>query len=463
MDYKDTQDGFGLDSQEKNQFSASAREGTGNSAPTENPLPTREQRKKSGAAPEDSPLITREERRNRKAHQATAAKTSAHSAPKHQPQHQASSNASDKTFSTSGDFDFNSTSPIDLGDKNPRQMTKILIAAVALVVVLAVVAVVLVLARNGNIGSNGLAARVNGEPITTKQLDAAVAKLRLQSPQVFSQNSGLAVDQIRKSLLDELVNQKLVMQSAKDKSVNVTSQQVNQQIDAIKKQYGTQAQFDATLKNQGYTLDSLKTQLTYQLAAQGIAKKLVPDTAISSKDMQAYYDAHKKDFTVQAGKQVAQIQFALSDETKANTVLQQAKGGADFAQLAQKNSTDSVSAAKGGDLGWTPMNPPLDAVLQDAVNQMKKGDVSTILKSSTGLHILKVTDVREASVQAFEAVQPNIKVTLLNTKRNQASQSLLTDLRKKAKITIYDKVVKDYESKTQDQKTKGSTTTNTGK
>jgi len=331
-----------------------------------------------------------------------------------------------------------------------KRLAVILAAAV---IVIAVVALIALLFGTGTIGSNGLAARVNGVGITTKQLEASVSKLKLQNKQVFEKNSGVSTAQIRSTLLDELINEQLIMQEAKNRKVTVSDKSVDDQIAAIKKQYGSQQQFDKVLKQQGYTLDSLKAQLKYQLAAQGIAKKLVPDNAISEKDAQDYFNANKKNYMLQAGKQISQIKFSLDDKAKADDILKQIRDGGDFVQLAQKNSIDKASAARGGDLGWTPHNPPLDTTLQEAVNAMNKGDVSDVITTSTGLFILKVTDTRESSEQPFSAVASTIKATMLNAKRNEASQNLLSDLRKKAKITVYDKAVADY------QKQKSSNTT----
>ena len=332
--------------------------------------------------------------------------------------------------------------------KGPKKGLVFALIGGGLLAVAAIVGVILILTFGTHtIGNGNLAARVNGEGITAKQLEASIAKLQLNNPQIFEKNSGISAAQIRDALLTELINEQLILQDAKSKGVTPSDQQVNQQVEAIKKQYGSQKQFDDVLRKQGYTIESLKTQLKYQLAAQGIAKKLVPDSAVSAKDAQDYFNANKQNYVVQAGKQVSQIKFALSDQAKADEVLAQIKSGGDFAQLAKANSVDTVTAASGGDLGWTPRNPPLDKTLQEAVNGMKKGDVSDVIKSSTGLFILKVTDEREASEQPFSNVESTIKMTLLNSKRNEASRSLLTDLKKKAKIVIYDKVVKDFQDK----------------
>ncbi|MCL2654890.1 MAG: SurA N-terminal domain-containing protein [Coriobacteriia bacterium] len=334
---------------------------------------------------------------------------------------------------------------------------KVLIVAAAAVVVVAIAVVLVLLLRAGTItiGTGKLAARVNGDSITAKQLDAAVAKLKMQNPQLFTVNSGISAAQVRSSLLDELVSQKLIMQEAKNRGVNISDAQVNQEVDKIKKQYSSQQQFDEKLKQQGYTLDTLKTQLKYQLIFQGITEKLVPESSISDSDVTAYYNAHKEEFVVAKDKQVAQIQFALKDEAKADDVLKQLKGGADFATLAQKNSIDAKSAAQGGVLGWTRAIPPLDKTQQEAVNNLGKGEISAVIKSSSGLFILKVTDAHEASTKTLQEASASIKTNLLNTQRNKTAQNLLADLHKKAKIVVYDKEVKDYRAK-KDTTTKSS-------
>jgi parvulin-like peptidyl-prolyl isomerase len=341
--------------------------------------------------------------------------------------------------------------PSRVGGKKKTLLTpKTLIIGVGAAVVIAAV-VLIVFSSTGKldlgvgIGHNGLAARVNGAPITTRQLDALLAREKLMYPQIFGKNSE---GEIRSQLLKELINEQLILQEAQKQGVMVTDKEVDAQVEALRKQYGSEAQFNDVLKKQNYTLDSLRVQQKYQLAAQGIVKKLVPDDSITTQDVKAYFEKNKQDYTVAAGKRVSQIKFALGDTKKAADVLAQIQDGGDFAKLAQKNSIDAKSAASGGDIGWTPIaNPPLDATLQAAVNGLEKGEVTGVIKSSTGLFVLKVTDTRAGSQKSFDEVKPLVKATLLNSKRNTEARNLLEDLRKKAKITIYDKVVKEHQAK----------------
>jgi len=132
-------------------------------------------------------------------------------------------------------------------------------------------------------GDKSLAAIVNGARITETQLDAAVSRMKKQNPQAFTSDSGVPMTQVRSSMLDELINEQLIEQEAKAHGVAITDGQVNQQLNEIKKQYSSQELFNMHLQQQGYTLDTLKSQLYYQLAHQAIAQLLVPDDSSSSK------------------------------------------------------------------------------------------------------------------------------------------------------------------------------------
>ncbi len=325
--------------------------------------------------------------------------------------------------------------------------TWILIVALVVVVIAALIVLFTVILPGGG---GALAARVNGDKITERQLEASIEKLRLQNPQIFAPGSGTSEDKIRASILDELINETLVMQAASDHDVEITDEQINVQITALEQRYGSKNQFNEVLKEQGFTLDSLKLQLKYSLTAQAIASKLVPESSVTDKEARAYYTEHKEDYSIQAGKRVSQILFPLNQEKQAAAVLKQLKGGADFAEMAKKYSTDTATAAKGGDMGW-PTGQPYVQAFQTAVDKLEKGELSGLVKSSNGYHIILCTNVRKTSQEAFAQVKSSVKATLLNIKRNEAAQNLVADLRKKASITIYDKVVKDFEARTSSQ------------
>lgn len=285
------------------------------------------------------------------------------------------------------------------------------------------------------------AATVDGKPITVKALDAEVAKLKLQSPALFDKNSGgMDEGMIRSALLDELISQQLLGEEAEKKNVTVSDAEVENNIKTLKAGYSDEKQFEAALKTAGYTLDTLKDQVRWQLLSTKVLEKLVPASAVNDREAQVYYDANKGSYQVTAAKRASHILFAADDEDSAKKVLAELQNGADFAEMAKKYSTDTASARNGGDLGW-----PTQAYVkefQDAIDKLDKGEMSGLVKSAYGWHIIKITDERQAGTQTFDQAKDAIKQTLLSAKRSDRYKTLLSDLKKDAKIVIYDKSVK---------------------
>lgn len=305
--------------------------------------------------------------------------------------------------------------------------------------------------------SKNTAAKVDGVEISEKALDAEVAKLKLQSPSLFDKNSG-GMDEgtIRSTLLDELIAQQLLTKEADDKNITVNDDEVNKGIESLKSGYGDEKQFEDALKTAGYTTETLKEQVKWQLLSTKLLEKLVPESSVSSKEAQAYYNKNKANYKVEAAKRSSHILFAIKDEATAKKVLKELQDGADFATLAKKYSTDTASAVNGGDLGW-----PTQAYVtefQQAVDKLKKGEMSGLVKSAYGWHIIKVTDTRKAGQQSFNDAKENIIQTLLSNKRTAAYQTLVNDLKKAAKIEIFDAQVKAANAKADSSSQAGAAT-----
>lgn len=326
--------------------------------------------------------------------------------------------------------------------------------------VVSLIAVSALLMAGCNSSKNN-AATVDGEAITTKALDAEVAKLKLQNPSLFDKNSG-GMDEgtIRATMLDELIAQQLLNKEAEDKKVSVSDEEVTKGVDSLKAGYGDEKQFEDALKTAGYTTDSLKEQVKWQLLSSKLLQKLVPDSAVSEKEAQAYYNKNKASFKVEAAKRSSHILFASKDEATAKKVLGELKDGADFAAMAKKYSTDEASAKNGGDLGWPTQ--PYVTEFQKALDKLDKGEMSELVKSAYGWHIIKVTDVRKAGAQSFDDAKETIMQTILSDKRTQAYQTLVSDLKKKAKIEIFDEKVKAAQAQPETT-TKNSGDANTSK
>ena len=239
----------------------------------------------------------------------------------------------------------------------------------------------------------------------------------------------------KQRLLDNIINQKLVEQAAKDKGIKVSDEDVQKQIDQLKAGFKDQAQFDEALKSAGMTVDGLKLQIRNQLVTQKLIESLSSSSKVSEADIQAYYDKNKEQFFQKASKKASHILFKPEDKATAEKVLAEVKAGGDFAALAKKNSVDTATQAKGGDLGWpsTAYVPEFQA----ALDKLKKGQTTAALvQTPFGWHIIRVTDERAGTQQPLAEVKSQIEQIIVQQRKGDAYQSFLDDLRKNAKIEI---------------------------
>lgn len=323
-----------------------------------------------------------------------------------------------------------------------------------LAVALCAVMLVAVLGVTG-CSDKDVAARVNGQAIKVTELNTQLDQLKKQYPQMFTGNDaeGRLLD-FKQRLLENLINQALIEQAAKDKGINVGDADIQKQIDQLKSGFKDQTQFDAALKSAGMTLDQLKSQIKNQLVTQKLVESLAANSKVSDADIQAYYDKNKAQFYQKAAKRVSHILFKSSDKALAEKVLKQLQAKEiTFAAAAKQNSIDTASATKGGDLGW-----PTTAYLpefQSAVDKLKKGQMSGVVQSSVGYHIILVTDERAGSQQPLAAVKSQIQQIIVQQRRSDAYQQFLNDLRKSAKIEYIEADLKPT--------AKGSATTTTTK
>jgi peptidyl-prolyl cis-trans isomerase D len=148
-----------------------------------------------------------------------------------------------------------------------------------------------------------------------------------------------------------------------------------------------------------------------------------------------YYDQHLSEYRIPDRVKVAHILFKTTDKTpaeaatiekKARDVLKQIKGGADFAELAKKYSEDT-SASNGGELGWLVRGQTVKEFEETAFS-MKSGQVSDLVKTVYGIHILKLEDKQTAHLQSFDEVKGSILAELEKQKVAEAQEKLASAL-----------------------------------
>lgn len=229
--------------------------------------------------------------------------------------------------------------------------------------------------------------------------------------------------------LDNLITQELIAQEAKAASITVTDADVDSEIALIKKSFGTEEEFTATLAQYNMTLESLKKDTKINLT---IRKILEPKTDVTEDEIKQFYDTNKD--TLGTPEQIQASHILVAAKEEADTILAELKQGGDFAAIAKEKSIDPGSKDKGGDLGFFGKGAMVPE-FEEAAFALKVNEISAVVQSEHGFHIIKKTAEKAAVVPTFEEKKEEIKKQLIATEANELSEAWMTEIRAKAKIT----------------------------
>jgi peptidyl-prolyl cis-trans isomerase C len=176
-------------------------------------------------------------------------------------------------------------------------------------------------------------------------------------------------------------------------------------------------------------------QINGLLASNYFNKKIKPladKIQVADADMKQYYDAHPEEYD-QTKIKVRHI--IVPDEKVAQEISAKLKANpASFAALAKENSKDG-SAAKGGDLGWVSRGSMVPEFEKVAFS-LAKGQISEPFKTRFGWHIVMVDDKSELNKIPFEQAKESIKAKMMETKKRDAGDKAMADLKKKANLKV---------------------------
>ena len=272
-------------------------------------------------------------------------------------------------------------------------------------------------------------ASVDGEPITMREVkDFAAQHGRPIDTDDF------ASSQTAKDSVKALIGEKLLEQEVKKYEDKVDEGQVDKYIDELRAdKHLTDEQFRAELKAAGMSYDELRKRARMDLEkAMMIQQQVREKIDIPDADIQAAYDAHKADFTVAKERlKLAQILISVPPnasakqvaeaQKKAEQVHARAAKGEDFNDLARKYSDDD-SKSSGGELGWFEPSDVMDQILA-GVKPLKPGQISPVIRTSHGFHIVKLEDHEVPGVRPLSEVKAQIRGALID---QQSSTQLQT-------------------------------------
>jgi peptidyl-prolyl cis-trans isomerase C len=293
-------------------------------------------------------------------------------------------------------------------------------------------------------GSGGeVAAKVNGVPITTLELDRSF-QAHVQVPYTQVQEDPRAKEVLRQ-ILDNLIDRELLFQQAKSLKIAVPPQQVDTQMQQLVERFPSKEAFEQALTAQNFTVDALKKDVEGQLLRQQLVKKEILDKVnVSARDVQTFYDQHKDKYVEEDQIRARHIlirvpqQVSPTDDAKlkgkADDALKRAKTGEDFAALAKELSDDG-SKENGGDLGFFPRGRMV-AAFEETAFALDPGQMSEIVRTQFGYHIIKVEERKTGRALAFDEAKAQVQEDLTREQTYDRYQKYVAGLRSKAKVEV---------------------------
>lgn len=303
------------------------------------------------------------------------------------------------------------------------------------VLTVALSAVLVLAAGCGSSASPTAWATVNGHTITQQEVQSRINLIKVLSPQAAAQ---LKQRTTWVNETQELVDEYLVQQQVAKAKFTLTAAQTSaaksQLQSYLVSQSGSQAKLTAAIKAAGTSTAALGTFAVQATLLQSYLSKVVKTPTVTPAQISAFYSANASQFQVPEEYDLAHI--LVKTQALADSILKQLQNGASFSALAKQYSTDTASAKNGGDLGYAPLSKYVTPFANAAKQLTKVGQLSGVVHSQFGYHIIKLLGIQAATTQPLTAVSSQIQTYLQQQAQQKVQQAYLNALRKKAKISV---------------------------
>ena len=284
-------------------------------------------------------------------------------------------------------------------------------------------------------------ARVNSEAVKKADFDMLVRNIELNNGPIPPDRR----NEILRKILDDLVTYTMLKQEANARNIVVADAEIDEQLAVMKKEAPSEDAFKKAMADRKMTMERLRSDAKTQLAISKMMKAQVESASpATDADARAFYeknpDKFKRGESVRASHILIRADEKGPEDVKKkaraqiDAVLKRAKAGEDFAMLAREHSQDG-SAAQGGDLDYFVkgrMVQPFD----QAAFALKPNEISDVVTTQFGYHIIKVIDHKPAGTVAFDEVSANIKQYLSEQKKQETAQTFINSIKQKAKIEV---------------------------
>jgi peptidyl-prolyl cis-trans isomerase SurA len=328
-------------------------------------------------------------------------------------------------------------------------------ATLAAIVILTLLAVLAACTREPASGRE-VYAEVDGKPLYRDQVERYYRSRVATGSAVGGPEQALS---FKLSILNELINNQILMTHASRARIAVSEAEVDTKVAELQSPYGKE-EFDKRLKDQGLTMNDLRSDVRQSLIINKLVnKEILSRITVSDADIAAYYERNKATFNItETQYHLAQIEVTPTSDPevrnlrgddaknpqaaqrKIEALYARLRSGEDFATVAQEYSEDPRTAAGGGDMGFIPVSAlNSNTPLKRAITALKVGQITGIIRTSDGYHILKLLGQEEAGQRELSdpKVHSAIRQGLMNEREQLFKAAYIEDLRDRSKVVNY--------------------------
>jgi parvulin-like peptidyl-prolyl isomerase len=284
-------------------------------------------------------------------------------------------------------------------------------------------------------------ARVNDEAIQRWEVEAAIREIEYLNVHPVP---AAERDEFFKAVLDRIIGHHLVAQEARARKLQVSDMEVDADIAKMRQEFPSEKAFTDTLASLHTSLDQLRAQRRLSLeVAHYVRAAIAPTVSVTEAEIQAYYRDNPERFEEPETAVASHILILTRPDSsseeltaahaQATAILGELRKGADFADLARKRSQDPRTAARGGRLDVFPKGQ-MDPDFEAAAFALEAGDVSDVVQTSLGFHVIKMHERHTGQTATLEETRSAIR-DLLTERMQQEKLAAMIELAK-AKATI---------------------------
>jgi len=286
-------------------------------------------------------------------------------------------------------------------------------------------------------------ARVNGEAVNKAEFDRALSGLEARNggPVPAEQR-----DRILRDVLDQIVSYKLLTQESKARQIAATDMEVDERMKQIQAQFPSEDAFKQMLASRKTSIEQVRSDIRQDLTVQKLITAAIADkVAVKPEQVTDFYAKNTDQFKQPERVRASHILITVPKDadpaaknaarTKAADILKDVKAGKDFAALAKQHSQDPGSAQNGGDLGFFQQGQMVGP-FNDVAFKLAPGQVSDLVETDFGFHIIKVAEKQAARAVPLEEVRPKLEEYLERMNRERETDAFVNGLKTKGKIEI---------------------------